>query len=469
MDNRKQAAGFGTQFMRLLTHGSNLTAAKRRALYLGIALATLSIVWLPVGIFLTLQSPGYTSRWDLILPGAGAGLAVSLESVGQASATAASPYNSHSVDPRVNYKAIAESEQVLSSTASKVNMTLKEIGKPRIKLVEQTALMHFSITASTAELAQCLAQALHRSFEEELERLRTDELEQRESAVNQLLKSFDEKLRHTQQNIIDYQARSSIISLEQFNELMINLEKVRATLRELKAEHANISGNIEELSHSLGTSAKLASAFHTLQQDAMFQELAIKWATTASQLSEAASKWAERHPEVITARNSHNDLRSMLHRRARLLVPDSGINPEKLISLGTSRATLYTELVTLTNRENGLKHQISNLEASMLKQQKFLDKSTTDASNLEDLKRKHQVATAVMTTALAKLDIGKSNHFSSYPLLQILAEPTLPDRPDTLGRDLALLGAVVATFITLFGLILLWIRKSFLQKLLKNA
>lgn len=468
MEYRQQSPSFGTSLLRLLTHGSNLTEGKRRALYSGIAIATMSTIWLPLFVFLILHSPTYTSRWDMILPGAGAGLAVSLESIGQASATAASPYNSHSVDPRVNYKAIAVSEPVLSSAAMKLNMTLRDIGKPRIKLVEQTALMHFSITASTAEQAQRVAQALHQSLNNELERLRADELKQRESAINLLLQRFDEKLRHTQQSIIDYQAHSSIISLEQFNELMMNLERVRANLRQLKAEHASIQGSIEKLIQSLGTSLKLASAFHTLQQDALFQELAIKWATSVSQLTEVNSMWAERHPEVIKARNNHDALRSMLHRRAMLLLPDSGINTEKLISLSTSKPTLYTDLIALTNKENGIKKQIANLEDSLVKQQTFLDQSTTDASNLEDLKRKHQVATAVMTTALAKLDIGKSNHFSSYPLLQILAEPTLPDKADTLSRNLALLGAVVATLMTLFGLLLLWIRKSFLQKILKN-
>jgi capsule polysaccharide export protein KpsE/RkpR len=469
MDNRPQDNGLQASLLRFITHGSSLSKGKRRALYVGVALAALTIIWLPVGLFLAVKTTTYTSKWDLILPGSGAGLAVSLESVGQASASAASPYASHSVDPKVNYKAIAESEPVLSAAAAQMEMSVRSFGIPRIKLVDQTALMHFSITAPTAEQANCKAQALHHALQSELERLRADEMQQRDEAVNRVLRSYNETLHQAQQNILDYQASSRIISLEQFAELTMNLERLRVKLGEMKAEHASVSGNIESLQQSLDTTARVAAALHTLQQDALFQELADKWATAASSLSETRSKWGERHPEVVTARDAHNRLRNILHKRARKLVPDSNMDPDKLVALGTSNASLYTQLVDLTTRENGLRKQIITTEENLNTQQKFLEESTTDASNLEDLKRKHQVATAVMTTALAKLDMGKSDHFSSYPLLQILAQPTMPEKPDSLARSLALIGALFATLVSIFGLLLLWIRKPYLQKLLKSA
>ncbi len=457
------------RLLRLLTHGSSLSDSKRRALYTGVAIATLAIIWLPVMIFLTLHNTTYTSRWDLILPGASAGMAVSLESIGQASATAASPYNNRSVEPRVNYKAIAESEPVLSSAAAKMNLNVKKFGKPRIKLVDQTALMNFSISAPSAEQAHTKAQVLHQALENELDRLRDDELQQREQAVNRMLKSYNENLQQAQQNIIDYQNRSRILSLEQYNELTLNLERTRVTLGDLKAEHAQLTGSINKLRQSLNTSLDDAATLHTLTQDALFQELAIKWAQTSTQLSDARSKWAERHPEVTASRHALTRLRIALLQRINTLIPGNATDLEQLISLSNSQPSLYTQLVELSTRESGLSEQIESTQQRLDEQQHFLEESTTDASNLEDLKRKLQVATAVMTTALAKLDIGKSNHFSSYPLIQMLTKPSLPEKADTLGRDLALLGAIFATFMTLFGLVLLWTRKSYLQKLLKNA
>ncbi|MGD8912526.1 MAG: exopolysaccharide biosynthesis protein, partial [Candidatus Thiodiazotropha sp.] len=118
-------------------YGSGLSPAQRWAAYLGVLMAALMMTWLPIGLFVALIPVSYSSKWDLILPGSGSGLAVSLESVGQASANAASPYTSHSIDPKVNYKALAENASVLQAAAAELGMSMAEFGKPRIKLVDQ--------------------------------------------------------------------------------------------------------------------------------------------------------------------------------------------------------------------------------------------------------------------------------------------------------------------------------------------
>ncbi|MCB1808303.1 MAG: exopolysaccharide biosynthesis protein, partial [Candidatus Competibacteraceae bacterium] len=98
-----------------------------------------------------------------------------------------------------------------------------------------------------------------------------------------------------------------------------------------------------------------------------------------------------------------------------------------------------------------------------------LHQNVQTSSTLTDLQRKHQVATAVFTSALAKLDLGKTDPFASYPLVQTLALPSQPAGPDTLKRKLALLGAVVGSLSTLIGLGLAWQRQAFFRKILKNA
>ena len=165
--SRPTNRGWRYRVLHMVVHGSSLPPGRRAALYLGILLGVLMTIWLPVGMFISLLPTMYTSRWDLILPGAGTGTghAVNLESVGQASATAASPYTSHSIDPKVNYKALAESMPVLSAAAAELDMPAQAFGKPRIKLVDQTALMHFRVSAGTAETAHAKSQALYRALQ----------------------------------------------------------------------------------------------------------------------------------------------------------------------------------------------------------------------------------------------------------------------------------------------------------------
>lgn len=463
------AAAQGGLLLRLLSHGSSLPRGRRLALYLGIGLAVLAVIWTPATLFLLFKPTSYTSTWALILPGSGAGHAVSLDSVGQASATVSSPYTSHSVDPKVNYKAVAESDPVLAAAASALGMTVKAFGKPRIKLVDQTALMHFRVSGATAQQAHAKSAALYAALQAELERLRADELVRREAAIGDMLSGFSEKLREAQQRILDYQARAQIVSLEQFNELTLSLERRRSQLRDLEARRAGLAGQTDALREALATTPRAATALLELQQDPLFRELAADWAEASAQLTKNRARWGERHQQVVNARDDEQALRQALLHRARTLAPGAPADNERLAAQAGAEPVLYQRLVELFAEQRGMDAQLASLARAITEQERLLERSTTDAANLEDLKRRHQVATAVFTTALAKADIGKSDRFSSYPLVQLLAEPTLPDRPDTLGRNLALLGALVATLFCLAGLFLLWIRKPFFQRLLKNA
>lgn len=463
------SGGAWARVLYLLSHGSNLPRWRRFALYLGVATTVLAVIWFPVGIYLVFKPLSYTSTWALILPGSGSGHAVSLESVGQATATASSPYTSHSVDPRVNYKAVAESAPVLAAAAAQLGLTLEEFGKPRIKLVEQTALMDFRISGDSARQAQEKSRALYAAMQHELDRLRDDELSRREAASGDMLHGFSDKLRLAQQRILDYQASSQIVSMEQFTELTLNLERMRSTVLNLKAEHAGLAGRLHGLQATLGTTPGLAAAVIELQQDVLFSQLAGKWAQASAKLTENQARWGSKHQQVVSARENEKELRRALLNRADAVAPELNTDIERLVAHVTSESALYTRVIELFAEQQGAGEQITALEQGIHDQAQLLERSTTDASNLEDLKRKHQVATAVFTTALARVDIGKSDRFSAYPLVQLLAEPTLPEKPDTLGRNLALLGASAGSFFSLYGLILLWIRKPFLRKLLKNA
>ena len=56
--------------------------------------ASVAGIWLLCIGYLSFMPKVYVSKWILILPGAGAGVSVSLESIGQTSSVAASPFSS---------------------------------------------------------------------------------------------------------------------------------------------------------------------------------------------------------------------------------------------------------------------------------------------------------------------------------------------------------------------------------------
>ena len=130
------------------------------------------------------------------------------------------------------------------------------------------------------------------------------------------------------------------------------------------------------------------------------------------------------------------------------------------------RAQLMIQLLTLSTEAEGLSQEINSLSVQIDTWDTRLEDSNDDAAKLEDLHRDHELATAVFTSALAKLDIGKADIYSAYPLIQLLAPPSLPERPNKLSTILALLGGIISSIFCLAGLSILWVRKPILQKIL---
>ena len=133
------------------------------------------------------------------------------------------------------------------------------------------------------------------------------------------------------------------------------------------------------------------------------------------------------------------------------------------------RAQLMQQLLTLDTQAKGLKRQIGSLSQQIHDWDHRLYDSNDDAAKLEDLQREHQVATAVFTSALAKMDVGKADIYSSFPLVQLMSAPTLAESTDKLAILLALVGGFAASISIIAGMGMLWIRKPMLQKILTNA
>lgn len=463
-NNRKRG-----HFVHFLAYGTSLSPLPRFLLYVAVALLSMLSLWLPAGLFLMLSPITFTSTWSLILPGTAAGHVVNLESVGQASMSANSAYSSHSVDPRVNYKALINSVPVRSVAAESVGLSIDGFGKPRVKLLDQTAMMDFRVTGATAEQAYQKSVAIYDALLGELERLRKDEIDLREQGVHKILKGFSEKLHHAQEQILEHQARTHVVSAEQFTEMTVGLERLRARLRDLSVERAGLQGRMEGLRATLRLESKDAAVLLLLFRDSLLLKLAERWSESYTELAQYKAKWGRMHQRVVAAREQEKMLKSELHLRVIKLVPDMHIEKWETLLSAYTETSLLTRMVELSIELNGLSYQITDLNNIINQQQLKLATVASDASSLKDLERKHQVATAVFATALAKLDLGKSDRFSSYPMVQLLARPSKPANADTMTRDLTLLGVAVGSLLIIVGLVLLWIRKPSLQRLLKNA
>jgi len=429
---------------------------------------TLLIIWGPALTYLKLAKPVYTSKWTLILPGTGVNAQVNLESIGQASTSSLSAYGGHSVSPKVNYKTIAESSGVLKNAAEKMKLTVADFGKPRIKLVDQTSMIFFEVKGESPEQAQTKSYALYESLEYTLSQLRTDEMKRREDSVQDMLGGFKLKLKNARNALLAYQAKSGVVAIEQFTQLTASLEQVKMQQVELVVEYSRLIGERNRLIKILGLNAKQAADALMLEADPVFQENMKHYALVGALLAQQIQKMGENHPEVVKSGDTWQAAKNKLTQRVRQLIGkhDSKTLTKLMLSSDETRGTLFERLIMLDIESHGINDKISKLKQQIAKMELRLSKDTQSAAMLDDLKRDHQISEAVFTSALARIDTGKSDIYASYPLIQILSQPNVPDKPTTPNPLYVFLGTGIATLLSLFALLILWTRKPWLRKIL---
>lgn len=456
---------------RVLAEGSHLNAKERKVVYLTIALLSTLVIWGAIGTFLWKAAPQYVSEWTLILPSATKGHTISVESIGQATSSGTSPYGTSLIDPRENYKQLAMSKPVLDAAAKSLNLSAAEFGEPRIKLLDQTSFILFKVSANSGDLAQQKSKALYEALQTQLDILRDQENQSREQASLASLNEYSQKLETSQQNKLSYQSKAGIVSVEHFDLLVAQLEEKKAQLSSLEARLAYVRSKITILLS--GTKLEENDVKHAihLRNDPNFQEKLQRHADIHAQIASIEGIWGKQHPQLKQLHAAHHTVNESLTKRGRRLIEQTDTDVAELIKLGgkTLDSNVLTELLQLLSDKEGLESQVA-IEASMVQSiQERIDNNIDDLLYLEDLARQQQVATAVFTTALTKQDIGKNDRFSSYPLVQLLAEPTLPETPEKLKRMVALAGGLFCHLTLLSGLALLWFRKPFLQRTLKSA
>jgi uncharacterized protein involved in exopolysaccharide biosynthesis len=445
---------------------SNKTVANqgRWQRYFFLGLATNIAFWVSAFLYLKVTPPTYTSSSAINLPGEGSNTNVTLPGIGQASYQNSSPYaSSSSQDPRENYKFIAESEAVLKAAAARMNMSLKEFGKPRLKLLNNTTMMTVEFKGANPEEARNKSLAFYKALEERLNELRIQEAIQRDIGFQTGLNSSQKKLQSAQKRLSDYKTSSGLNSENQISDLTSNIEQLRRQRAEILAQQQQASTRLAQLSADLKLSAGQATDAFALQTDQIFQQNLKNYSDASAALIVLESKFLPNHPTVITETAKRDAAQqALLARGQSLLGRPVNLATLKQLNLSStnsnsSRETLFQQLVVVQADQKGFTIQAQAINLQIAQLENRLKDLAQRQSNLDALKRDMQVAETVFSSTLARLDIGKSNAFGSYPLIQIVAEPTLADTPTTPKKSYVYLGAAIGSVFSTTGIVLLWL------------
>lgn len=148
----------------------------------------------------------------------------------------------------------------------------------------------------------------------------------------------------------------------------------------------------------------------------------------------------------------------------------TGLDAEALNSFDLApdgaRADLLAELVRMHVEVSGAKEQLATLESQRVDSQKALDIFAPAAAKMKDLERDFSVAEALFASAIARAQSSKSDIYASYPLVQVLENPSLPAKPSSPNRKLAIMAGIAATLMLLISLAMGWIRIALISRLM---
>lgn len=428
--------------------------------------------WMFIGVLVTivftvvvmLKFPVvYKSSWTMLLPVSGRVSTINLEQIGEAVSNSNSAYSNISVSPKTTYREIALSTAVINRAAELLNITPAEFGAPKIKLVDQTSAIIFSVKAQSAEHAQKKGQIFNQVFHETLDRLREDELNRQQNGMTAQLEQAKKALKQARQSILNFQSDSAIISNRQFEEMALNTERIRLKHADIESELNRIEGFNDALLSSIAISPLQASQIIMLQADQAIGAILIKRAELNAEIMAKRTKLAKKHPkmQVLVSEFSsvHQHLLSEIAKRAPAL---NSLDMNLVISLLKDEVRQSVEdLIHTVASQDGLEQQAQTLKNKLKEFEARLSDHSEDAARLADLKRDHQIAEAIFSSALAKIDTNKLDVYATYPLTQLLTHPSLPHRAVRIYKFLLLVAAALSILFYLTAVLLVCLRLEY--------
>lgn len=428
-------------------------------------------IWLLTAAYLLLTPKSFTSTASLILPGSGVGSSINVETIGQAQVSSNSAFSSATLSPTESYKQLLSADVTLRAAARLIHENEDRFPGPTIKLVDQTSLINITMTGRTAAQAQARSRALITAFLDQLNTLRADEAAKHQETDLQHLNDLKEKVAASQRRLIDFQASHGLATLDQFNQRISAADTLRAKERELRIAMREQGGKADSLAGTLGKSPQSANIVLRLRGDPVFAELAQRYAVSNADAEQKAGTLGPGHSTMAEANAERAELLSALIRRGQEI---TGLSAAELmrhsdLSVGEGRSALMQAMSVDTADAAGTRAALNEVRRDLVEAQGNTPELIRQAQTLADLQREERVTEAVFSSALAHFDTTKQDPYASYPLVQVLAAPSLPAKPSSPSKVIGLAGAFGATIVVLFAFGLLWLRQPILDRMLRKG
>ena len=405
---------------------------------------------------------------SILLPGKGSNSNVKLENVGQVSSSSSSPF-SQQFNPRANYKSILESRDVAEKVKRQLNLA-EAPARPKVKLLQQTSIIELDIRSVNADHSQELAWAYFSALQERLSELREDELKRRQQSTRKALSVQLSTLNDSRSKLLSFQQQSLLLDKKMMSDHLALISDTRSKKSSLSAAIKRLEYEVDRLSKDLGISPYIAAKALNLQSDIRFNVYLEELAIINVKYNEHRAKFAKNHPEMRKVQQRYSTARANIRKRSEEIAGEFSAEILQNTNLGSSKqlASLFSKLLMDNAELEGLNAEYEQIKLNELRLQDELKILAREAAELDRLEREFQRAEAVYNSAAARLELNQSDIYASYPIVQLLAAPSMALNPISPNPMIALLAIIAALVLLNCGGVLLWQRQAIIQFLLKK-
>lgn len=412
------------------------------------------------------ETPTLKTSWVMLLPGTERASTINLDNLGEARSNGKNAYGSVSISPKSTYKEIALSHAVISVAAEKMGVDWIAFSKPRIKLIDQTPAMEFTLKGSSEEELKKKAILYNSVFHSVLDDLRENEIERHFSGVEGHLQAAKKRLSDARRSIVDYQNTSSIVSDNQFQTWLSDAEELRTKQSKAEVEFALLSATLNSQLNQLNLTANQAKEFLLIQANPATQSSLMLLSDKLAKQASMSTIYGSENPQIKQIEQEILGIRQALADNLRSIPQLNKIKRPQLYGLlSKENGDSLQEINKQTSKIEGVKAELKALSSQRTLYAKRIKAHTNEAAQLSDLKRNHQIAEAIFSSALTKLDTSRLDIYATYPLTQMLTEPGENIKRDRLQVKLVIVALFMGFGLLSLALTLTKVRTLFQQEL----
>lgn len=435
-----------------------------RTLLLLTALISIATVALVV-----LKAPTYQASWVLLLPGTERSSTVNLDNIGEARTTTSNAYGNVSLSPKHTYREIALSSTVLNQAAVEFGIDEGAFTKPNIKLIQQTPAIRFTLKGASAEKLETRSKIFHDVFLQVLDDLRANELDRHDQGVRRQLTAAKSRLKEAQSRIVEFKSKGAVMTEAQLGIRTVNFESLRSQVVSVEQSFVKAESSRNKLSELLGITEVQAAELTKMSSHPQLVALLPALHQTGAELNELKAIAGEGYPLRRAAQAKFNQ-----HLAALKEIVDSvsSLSTLKLMAVAELLTPQHTPLLARLIEEslNVESHQAEMvmLQEHVTKADKAMRTDSAEIADLDELQRDYQIAEAIFSSGLTRLDSSKFDVYATYPLVQLLTIPGGQIVRDHLGSKLMLVAGILLSILICVLIVLFDIRKQLLEAHLKQ-